>query len=341
VIIAALLTLLLVVYVLAGESSGSKGPPSDRLTDRQAGADTGVGTGAGAEAQPPADPWATLPGNEGGMAMAPDYVGEDGEIAPPPPPAPPPPAPIARAGPINAPPRAAPAPSAGRRTAPSPNAPRPAGETPTLARGAVARPSFNCRNARTRGEIAVCRDSGLAGLDREMASQFNRAMSRASAAQRLQLQRTRGSFLRRRDACASEACIAGTYRARINEIGTIVGNSARATPAATAKQTATRTVSAAPASTARPSFNCRNARTKSEIAVCNDAGLAGLDRQMSSHFNNAMRQATPAQRELLERTRGRFLAYRNQCGSPDCIAEAYRDRMREINDIAAGRWRVP
>jgi uncharacterized protein YecT (DUF1311 family) len=94
----------------------------------------------------------------------------------------------------------------------------------------------------------------------------------------------------------------------------------------------------APVARATPSFNCRNARSRSEIAVCGDTGLASLDRQMASQFNSAMANASPAERALLERTRGRFLSYRNGCRSDDCIADAYRGRMTEISDIMAGRW---
>jgi uncharacterized protein YecT (DUF1311 family) len=94
-----------------------------------------------------------------------------------------------------------------------------------------------------------------------------------------------------------------------------------------------------PAASANPSFNCRLARTRGEIAVCNDAGLAALDRQMAAHFNRAMSQGSSSQRALLQRTRNRFLGYRDSCSSDSCIADAYRGRMREIEDIMAGRWR--
>jgi uncharacterized protein len=40
----------------------------------------------------------------------------------------------------------------------------------------------------------------------------------------------------------------------------------------------------------------------------------------------------------LERTRGRFLAFRDRCGSDRCIADAYRGRITEIRDIVDGRW---
>jgi outer membrane biosynthesis protein TonB len=104
-----------------------------------------------------------------------------------------------------------------------------------------------------------------------------------------------------------------------------------------------KTANAAPArtATARPSYNCRYARTRSEVAVCGDAGLAGLDQQMAAQFNTAYRQATRAQREVLERSRLRFLYRRDRCQSASCIAEVYQRRMSEINDIAARNWREP
>ena len=91
-------------------------------------------------------------------------------------------------------------------------------------------------------------------------------------------------------------------------------------------------------SSARPSFNCANARTRGEVAVCRSDRLATLDRRMAGEFTGAMRQATPEQRALLQRTRGTFLAYRDRCTSDACIAGAYNDRIREIRDIINDRW---
>jgi uncharacterized protein YecT (DUF1311 family) len=90
---------------------------------------------------------------------------------------------------------------------------------------------------------------------------------------------------------------------------------------------------------ANPSFDCNRARTRGEVAVCNDPGLAALDRQMAGEYYTAMRQANRQQRALLERTRGRFLAFRDRCQTNQCIADAYRGRMREIGDIMTDRWR--
>lgn len=91
--------------------------------------------------------------------------------------------------------------------------------------------------------------------------------------------------------------------------------------------------------TANPSFDCDDARTGSERAICGDPGLASLDRQMAGQYNAAVSQADRSQRRLLERTRDRFLSYRERCDTNKCIADTYRGRIREIGDIMSGRWR--
>ena len=90
---------------------------------------------------------------------------------------------------------------------------------------------------------------------------------------------------------------------------------------------------------ARPSFNCRYARTRGEIAVCNDAGLAALDRQMAAEFYRALASGGPRERQLLRSTRDSFLRYRDRCPNDNCVAETYRGRIREIRDIMRGSWR--
>jgi hypothetical protein len=90
---------------------------------------------------------------------------------------------------------------------------------------------------------------------------------------------------------------------------------------------------------ASPSFNCANARTRGEIAVCNDSGLAALDRQMADQYHDDVIEADASRRRLLERTRTRFLSYRDRCATNECVANTYRGRIQEIRDIAADRWR--
>jgi len=92
---------------------------------------------------------------------------------------------------------------------------------------------------------------------------------------------------------------------------------------------------------ARPSFDCGNARTRGEVAVCSDAGLATLDRTMAAQYGRAMAVASPEQQALLRRTRDRFLGFRDRCADNRCIGDAYTGRMREIRDIMEGRWQAP
>lgn len=96
---------------------------------------------------------------------------------------------------------------------------------------------------------------------------------------------------------------------------------------------------AAPQPDANPSYNCDHVSNSSEVAVCSDPGLAALDRQMASDFNRAMSIGDDRQKRLLQKTRTRFLNYRNRCVTDQCIQETYQSRIREIGDIMTGRWR--
>jgi uncharacterized protein YecT (DUF1311 family) len=87
----------------------------------------------------------------------------------------------------------------------------------------------------------------------------------------------------------------------------------------------------------RPSFDCDDAVTRGEVAVCNNASLSALDVTMATQYRRALAAASPAQRTALIQTRDRFLAYRDNCPTVGCIRDAYVGRMREIRDIAEGR----
>jgi uncharacterized protein YecT (DUF1311 family) len=92
------------------------------------------------------------------------------------------------------------------------------------------------------------------------------------------------------------------------------------------------------ASPGRPSFDCSRATSRGEVAVCSDSGLSALDLNMSTQYRRALGAATQRQRQLLQSTRNRFLAFRDRCPDRRCIADAYLGRMREIRDITEGRW---
>ena len=84
------------------------------------------------------------------------------------------------------------------------------------------RPSFDCNRARSRGEIAICSNSGLSALDVNMATQYQRALAAATPEQRLQLQQTKERFLRYRDRCQNNSCIGDAYVGRMREIRDIL-----------------------------------------------------------------------------------------------------------------------
>lgn len=87
---------------------------------------------------------------------------------------------------------------------------------------------------------------------------------------------------------------------------------------------------------ARPSFNCRYARTATEKKVCASPALAAKDRAMASLYYDLMASADPSVRRHLRRSRDAFLARRERCGSEECVAAAYDARSAEIRRIAAG-----
>jgi nitrite reductase/ring-hydroxylating ferredoxin subunit len=61
---------------------------------------------------------------------------------------------------------------------------------------------------------------------------------------------------------------------------------------------------------------------------------------MTTQYRRALSGATPAQRQFLQTSRDRFLAYRDRCPNRQCMADAYVGRMREIRDIMEGRWQA-
>lgn len=88
---------------------------------------------------------------------------------------------------------------------------------------------------------------------------------------------------------------------------------------------------------ANPSFPCSRARTRGEIIICGDEGLAALDRRMAAQYRSAFSAAGPEQRMALRSTAHRFYGFRDNCPNTRCIADGYRQRMAEIDDIMQDR----
>lgn len=93
---------------------------------------------------------------------------------------------------------------------------------PAPVRTYPGRPSFDCSRAQTRGEIAVCSDTGLSALDVNMTREYRRALGAATPSQHALLQSTRNRFLSYRDSCPNRRCIADAYLGRMREIRDIM-----------------------------------------------------------------------------------------------------------------------
>ncbi|MBV8970930.1 MAG: hypothetical protein JO290_01425 [Sphingomonadaceae bacterium] len=62
--------------------------------------------------------------------------------------------------------------------------------------------------------------------------------------------------------------------------------------------------------------------------ICSDPRLAALDRDLAARYA-AVAARSPYARELRD-GEVEFLNRRGRCTSPACIAEVYRDRIREL-----------
>jgi hypothetical protein len=79
-------------------------------------------------------------------------------------------------------------------------------------------------------------------------------------------------------------------------------------------------------------LNCRRARNDVTAAICSDASLAALDRQLTSRFATLDRGADPATVQRIHHGETTFLNARQSCRDRECIAESYRQRLRELDE---------
>lgn len=89
---------------------------------------------------------------------------------------------------------------------------------------------------------------------------------------------------------------------------------------------------APPIRNARPSFDCRYARSSVEKMVCADDRLAALDRRMASSFYAALAATRGRDRAELQRSRNAFVIARDRCRSAECVADSYAERIAELRD---------
>ena len=85
---------------------------------------------------------------------------------------------------------------------------------------------------------------------------------------------------------------------------------------------------------ARPSFNCRYARTVSEQMVCADPYLAAADRRLARAYGQAIRRGIPEPE--LRRQQDIWLGVRESAAraGPEGVARAYAERTAQLQAMA-------
>jgi uncharacterized protein len=88
------------------------------------------------------------------------------------------------------------------------------------------------------------------------------------------------------------------------------------------------------ASTGQPSFDCAKASSWSEVTVCNDAGLADLDRYVAELYRSKRRSLTGEQQESVIRDQRTWLRERERCEKQadrkGCLVGVYKARITEL-----------
>ena len=95
-----------------------------------------------------------------------------------------------------------------------------------------------------------------------------------------------------------------------------------------------------------PSFNCRNAGTPTEYAICDSRELSRLDREMANLYFSVRDAAGPRRRRLIENDQANWLAERDGCyDDTRCLRAAYGGRIGELSvmadDYGGGHGPVP
>jgi uncharacterized protein YecT (DUF1311 family) len=89
----------------------------------------------------------------------------------------------------------------------------------------------------------------------------------------------------------------------------------------------------APRVAARPSFNCRHARSQSERMVCVDPRLAAADRRLARAYSEAIQAGVPER--VLRRQQDVWLGAREAASryGPEDVARVYEARIAELQQM--------
>jgi uncharacterized protein len=162
--------------------------------------------------------------------------------------------------------------------------------------------SFDCSRARHPVERMICADARLSELDEQLYAAFTAAGGSASP----EIRNSQMRWIAQRNRCASPSCLTELYPARIAELKAAASTNSSANPA---------------------SFDCSRAGQPVEQMICANARLLGLDQQLNAAFQAAGGSAMPE----LRAAQAGWLAQRNRCTNPACVAGLYRSRISELN----------
>lgn len=83
-------------------------------------------------------------------------------------------------------------------------------------------------------------------------------------------------------------------------------------------------------------FDCAKAKSWVEKTICADAALSKLDDELTAKYRAALRKTTDAG-ALRASQRSWLKQRRDACQTGACLADVYRDRRRQLEQIVAGR----
>ena len=78
----------------------------------------------------------------------------------------------------------------------------------------------------------------------------------------------------------------------------------------------------------KPSFDCATAKSRIDVLICSNAGLAALDVREAAMLRRAKAKAvTP---DAVDAEQDVWLSQRNACTSVACLTRAYQRRLQEL-----------
>ena len=85
------------------------------------------------------------------------------------------------------------------------------------------------------------------------------------------------------------------------------------------------------------SFDCRNARSADERAICQDSRLGDLDKQLADVYDRVGGKLSNEDRAAFEKNETAFVNARHRCGGHQgCIEQSYRNRLQELLSALPG-----